>query len=90
MKLDIAPPRDVNAAQTQTGQVPKETPQTAFGAGESDQDPMRNFGYTVAAYAILWVILVGFLVMSWRKQSALDKRLSELEDAVKKKGGAGA
>src|SRR5437870_1669498 len=42
----------------QTGQLPKETPETAFGAGAPEQDPMRNFGYTVAAYSVLWCILL--------------------------------
>ena len=68
---------------TQTGQLPKETPETAFGAGAADQDPMRNFGYTVAAYAVLWCILLAFVVLSWRRQAALDARLAELESALK-------
>lgn len=45
---------------------------------------MRNFGYTVAAYSVLWCILVAFVVMSWRKQAALDARIAELETALKK------
>jgi CcmD family protein len=73
---------------TQPGQLPKETPSTAFGAGEGDQDPMRNFGYTVAAYSVLWAILLGFVVLSWRRQAALDARIGELEAAVKAKGKA--
>ena len=64
--------------------LPKETPQTAVGGGVAEQDPMRNFGYTVAAYSVLWCILVAFVVMSWRKQAALDARIAELETALKK------
>lgn len=67
---------------TQTGQLPKETPETTFGAGATEQDPMRNFGYTVAAYAVLWFILLAFVVLSWRRQAALDARIAELEGAL--------
>ena len=71
---------------TQPGQLPKETPETAFGAGTAEQDPMRNFGYTVAAYSVLWFILIAFVALSWRRQAALDARLTELEGALKAHG----
>jgi hypothetical protein len=65
-------------------ELPKETPQTAFGAGSPSEDPMRNFGFTIAAYAVLWAVLIGFLILSWRRQAALDARLGELESALQK------
>jgi hypothetical protein len=68
-------------------ELPKESPQTAFGAGASAEDPMRNFGYTVAAYAVLWAILLAFVVLTWRKQAALDARLAQLEGAMSKAQG---
>jgi hypothetical protein len=79
-----------SAGTTGTGQLPKETPTTTFGGGVGDQDPMRNFGYTVAAYAILWAVLMTFVLLSWRRQVSLDARLTELEDAVKKASKDGA
>jgi CcmD family protein len=73
--------------------LPTETPRTGFGAVEGqaasqDAGPMANFGFTVAAYAVLWVVLTVFLLSTWRKQLALDKRLGTLEDALAKGAGA--
>ncbi len=66
--------------------LPTETPKTAFGAAEgvdgADRGPMANFGFTVAAYSVLWVVLGAFLLSTWRKQQALDKRLASLETAI--------
>lgn len=66
--------------------LPADTPTTAFETGTSKDDPMRNFGFTVSAYAILWAVLLGFLFLGWRRQAALDARLSSLEGALSKKG----
>ena len=57
---------------------------TAFSAGASEQDPMRNFGFTVSAYALIWVMLVGFWLLSWRRQRALEARLGEVERSLEK------
>lgn len=73
------------SAAPATSALPKETPPTAFGAtAVPEQDPMRNFGFTVSAYAVLWVILVAFVVLSFRKQQRLDRRVAELETALQK------
>ena len=68
--------------------LPTETPKTAFGVAEgtdgADRGPMANFGFTVAAYSVLWVVLAVFLLSTWRKQQALDKRLGALESAIAK------
>lgn len=66
--------------------LPADTPSTAFATGTFKDDPMRNFGFTVSAYAILWAILLGFVFLGWRRQAALDARISELEGALAKKG----
>jgi hypothetical protein len=31
------------------------------------------------AYLLMWVILIGFVLLSWRKQKKLDTRLAEIE-----------
>lgn len=66
-----------------------ETPTPSFGTGTSGQieEPMRNFGYTVAAYSVLWVILIGFVFLTHRRQKALDARLDELDRALSQKEG---
>ncbi len=67
--------------QTQTT-LPSDTPTPAFAGGPSRDDPMRNFGYTVAAYSVLWCVLLFFVVRSWRRQASLDARLDDLERAL--------
>lgn len=73
---------DVTRPPTLPTQPPKDTPTTAFAGGLAAEDPMRNFGYTVAAYAVLWAILLVFVFLSWRRQAALEARLGELESAL--------
>jgi hypothetical protein len=38
----------------------------------------------VSAYAILWVILISWIGLVWRKQSALGARLADLERELDK------
>ncbi len=45
---------------------------------------MRNFGYTVAAYTVLWGILLGFVLMTWRRQAALSARLQAIETTLQR------
>lgn len=36
----------------------------------------------VIAYALLWLLVLLFVYMTWRRQNALDRRLSWLEKAL--------
>jgi uncharacterized protein HemX len=36
----------------------------------------------IEAYAVLWVILMGWVVFQWRKQASLNARLAGLEQAI--------
>jgi CcmD family protein len=38
----------------------------------------------ITAYVLMWVILMAFLFMTFRRQAAVDKRLGELERALPK------
>jgi hypothetical protein len=38
----------------------------------------------VSAYAILWVILLSWVALVWRKQSAMGARLADLEREIDK------
>jgi CcmD family protein len=42
----------------------------------------------VVAYLVMWALLLGFILMSWRRQGALDGRLKQLERALDKADGA--
>jgi hypothetical protein len=65
--------------------LPADTPVTAFATGASKDDPMRNFGFTVAAYSVLWMVLLAFVFLGWRRQAALDARIADLEGALLKR-----
>lgn len=39
-------------------------------------------GLLVAAYVLMWAILMAFLYATFRRQAAVDKRLAELERAL--------
>ena len=38
----------------------------------------------VTAYAVLWIVMFGWVALVWRKQRTLDSRLAELEDVIQK------
>jgi CcmD family protein len=42
-------------------------------------------GLLIAAYVMMWAILMGFLFVTFRRQAAVDKRLTELEKALPKR-----
>lgn len=54
------------------------------GGGESTS---AN-GLLVAAYMVLWVILLGFVALNWRRQRALSERLTEVERSLAVRGSA--
>jgi CcmD family protein len=39
----------------------------------------------VAAYLIMWAILLGFLFLTWRKQNRIETRLSELDGELRRR-----
>jgi CcmD family protein len=41
----------------------------------------------VIAYALMWLLVLFFVYLTWRRQGALDQRLSELERALSAKAG---
>ncbi len=42
-------------------------------------------GLLIAAYALMWAILMGFLYQTFKRQAGVDKRLGELEKALAKR-----
>ncbi len=46
----------------------------------------------ITAYIVMWALLLGFVLMSWRRQGRVETRISELEKALStssSKGNAG-
>ena len=52
---------------------------TEFRAVEGGAEMMSGETLLVEAYAALWIILLGHLLVSWRRQSPLDAGVNELE-----------
>jgi CcmD family protein len=65
---------------------------TTFQAVQGNQGEQYN-GATllVAAYSVLWIVLFAWVALVWRKQSALNARIADLEQVLDKaaEGGAG-
>jgi hypothetical protein len=55
---------------------------TSFQPVEGGTEQHNGATLLIEAYAVLWVILMGWLVFQWRRQSALGARLEGLERAI--------
>jgi hypothetical protein len=42
-------------------------------------------GLLIAAYVLMWAILMGFLFVTFRRQAAVDQRISDLERSLSKR-----
>jgi hypothetical protein len=72
-----------DTAQTTTG-VPT-TPEgrsTTFQPVEGGPEQHSGSTLLVEAYVVLWVILMGWLLLTWRRQKAVGARLDDLEKAI--------
>jgi hypothetical protein len=57
---------------------------TQFQAVEGGAETQSGAKLMVAAYAVLWVIVMAYLVMVWRKQAAMSARMDELDRILDK------
>jgi len=55
---------------------------TTFQPVEGGTEQHSGATLLIEAYAVLWVILMGWLVFQWRRQAALGLRLDGLERAI--------
>jgi hypothetical protein len=67
-----------------TAQDPKSADDrsTAFQPVEGGGENRSGTTLMVEAYVVLWVLLLGWLFVVWRKQAALNARLGDLEQAI--------
>jgi hypothetical protein len=73
-----------------TAQTPPSDPSqrgTEFRAVEGGTEMMSGGTLLVEAYAALWLILLGLLLISWRRQARIDARVAELERTMSRGGG---
>jgi CcmD family protein len=55
---------------------------TSFQPVEGGAEQRSGFTLMVEAYTVIWMILMVWLVVLWRKQSRLNQRLDGLESAI--------
>ena len=58
---------------------------TEFVAVQGGSEGTSAETLLVVAYLVMWAILLGFLLMTWRKQSRIEARLTELDAALRRK-----
>jgi CcmD family protein len=84
MRIDLPPGPPPSApppnAPAEKGQAPSDRA-TTFQAVEGGEQHSGSV-LLVEAYAAIWLFLLGFLLMQWRKQAQLHARLDELEKVV--------
>jgi CcmD family protein len=63
---------------------------TTFQAVEGNQkEQYSGSALLVTAYAALWIVLFAWVAIVWRKQSALNARLDDLEKVIDKAAAKG-
>lgn len=55
---------------------------TEFKAVEGGPEQFSGNTLVVEAYAAIWLVLMGWLLLMWRKQSVLNGRIEGLEAAL--------
>ena len=84
MRIDLPPGPPPSSlppsAPPAKGQAPSDRA-TTFQAVEGGEQHSGSV-LLVEAYAAIWLFLLGFLLMQWRKQAQLHARLDELEKVV--------
>lgn len=71
-------------AQAQPGQpaATSEQRSTSFRSVQGGEAMQSGEKLLVEAYAVIWVLLFGMLLFSWRRQRKMDDRIATLEQAV--------
>jgi hypothetical protein len=67
---------------TQTTASAPQARATEFQPVGSGAETTSAASLLVAAYLLMWAILVGFLFLSWRRQGHVENRIAELEKAL--------
>ena len=57
---------------------------TDFHAAQGEPQQYSGETLLVSAYSLLWVVLMVWVAIGWRKQSRLTQRLDDLERAIDK------
>jgi CcmD family protein len=63
---------------------------TAFQPVEGGTETHNGSTLMVEAYAVIWTILMVWLVLLWRKQNTINQRLDGLEQAIDRAAAKGS
>ena len=55
---------------------------TEFVPDQGGNDDTSATTLLVAAYLVMWAILLGVILLTWRRQARIDARLKEVERAL--------
>jgi CcmD family protein len=55
---------------------------TEFVAVQGGGETTSAASLLIAAYMVMWAVLLGFVFFSWRRQGRVETRISELEKAI--------
>lgn len=61
---------------------------TGFEPVQGGADSVSAQGLLVSAYLIMWALLLLFVLLGWRRQQQLAKRVADLEKALDRAEGA--
>lgn len=75
--------------QTSTSTVAPSDRSTAFVPVQGGQETTSAEALLVAAYLVMWALLLGFLGLGYRRQSRMETRIDELERAMQRGGTSG-
>jgi len=71
-----------SGAATQNPQRTPDDRSTSFQAVEGGGETRSGTALMVEAYAVIWTILLVYLVLLWRKQASINRRIDGLEAAI--------
>jgi hypothetical protein len=81
--------RELVASPSESANQTPDDRATTFQAVKGEPEHYSGETLLVSAYAVLWVIILAWVALVWRKQAALAVRLDDLErvigDAAKKR-----
>lgn len=78
----LMPGLQESATQPVGQPVTPEGRSTEFVAVQGGNDGTSAEALLVAAYALMWVLLLGFVILTWRRQLGIEGRLNTLERAL--------
>lgn len=70
------------AASAQPDPTTTEQRSTAFRSVQGGEALQSGEKLLVEAYSVIWVLVFGMLLFSWRRQRKMDDRIASLEQAV--------